>query len=545
MILNASYSIFILSRVNLLRLSCNYNRQQSIEYKHNYRKFRQYNHKNLTLASQNNMLQKYAILLLFFAIPHSRAEDPQKCQLSIGDSELSSIEECPVFHSCLNGFCVRKDIFPLTLREIIGGLIIMVLIRFSNTGSVRGGSILSPILLFVFKYRPNKTIIVIYVLIFGGSLGSFLNVFFLRDQERGNPLMIYDLALIIVPAMLIGSNIGVLLNSMVPPIITLIALISVIFILLKRIFNLAQLKNNQRDDIVSLPILIDIPSQALLSEAEKTDIGLSGTTSGDIQKKENDKVNSVKYLDLNPETTSAAYPPELQEILSEDKLLFPVRKMIILLFLPSFLVIIMILRGSSRFDSIIDVEFCSKDYWTLYFFGILGCLLFFITGQKAVLRRFKVKRRYGYTNTTFNITSKDVNQLGLLGVTAGFVASLVGIGGGLILGSKLLHMGIRIQNMTATNGLIALMTSFISLFQAFMFGDITKSEILFFFLISFLGSGIMTFGLRRLIARLNKYHLRFVTMAIMLILAMIVMPSYAIYKAIEEPEKMIKFSSIC
>ena len=492
------------------------------------------------------MSQKYTILLLFLAIPHLQAEDRQPCELDVGDSESSSsIEECSILYNCVDGYCVRKDIFPLTLRETIGGLIIMLLVRFSNTGSVRGGSILSPILLFVFEYSTNKTIIVIYVLIFGGSLGSFLNVFFLRDQKTGNPLMVYDLALIIVPAMLIGSNIGVLLNSMVAPIITFIALICVISILLKRIINLAQLKNHQRNDVVLLPTLLDIRTQVLLSETDKTDSRLTDTTSAEVQEKRNDKVDVVKHVDLAAEKTSSSYPPELQKILSEDKLLFPVRKMIILLSLPSFLIIIMILRGSSRFDSIIDVEFCSKDYWTLYFFGILGCLLFFTTGQKAVLRRFKVKRRYGYTNTTFNITPKDVMQLGLLGVSAGLIASLVGIGGGLILSSKLIHMDISIQNVTATNGLIALMTSFISLFQAFMFGDITKSELLFFFLISFTGSGIMTFGLRRLITRLNRHYLRFATMTTMLVLAIIVMPSFAIYRAIKNPQQMVHFSSIC
>ena len=425
---------------------------------------------------------------------------------------------------------MHKDIFPLTLREGIGAVLIMIFSGFANAGGIGGGGFLSILMLLVFGYNTTKTVMLVYVLIFGGSLGNLLNVAFERDVFTGKPLVLYDIALIVTPAMLIGSNVGVILNRGFPPVLTIFGLVYLASNFARKMFREAKLNYARENEILSNPLLLNERDQ-LAQENTSTKEAVELLTLGQDEPTIN--------------TGSADVPYELEKIIEEENSLFPLRKIAVLLSLLAYIIIVTILRGTDKFDSIIGVEYCSFGYWLWFLIGLAGCFAFFLYGTKMVKQTIEIKKKHKYTKNTFTLTNEDVKLLGYKGVVAGCIAGLIGIGGGFLLSSILIGMGVKPQSMTATFGLFVVLVTFISLFQAFLYGGITSNELVFFFLVSSIGSYIVSSGLTYLVKKYKRPSILLIVLFVMFCGTATILPLFTIYKSVQDPWQMITVRSIC
>lgn len=470
------------------------------------------------------MLNKKLIFLLllgFFA--HFCVAKEQECTTSI-ETDGTLTDDCPGQYNCVDQICVHKDIFPLNGKEIACSILIMGIAGLANSGGIGGGSILSPILLILFQYDASKAIMLVYVLIFGGSLGTSLNVAFQRDIKTGKPIVLYDFMLIVSPVMLIGSNIGVVLNRMIAPILTIGGLVYLMVTTLMKISKKAKSSYAQETKELSKPLLASpIKTKNMTQEVEL------------------DLINKRSQSGVEENSL----PQEVKEILAEDDSFLPKTKLYLLLCLLCFMILVTLLRGTDKVHSFIGVEFCSAGYWFWYIFGLAGCYFFYIKGSQIVLRNNKLKNRYNCNDNNYKIDEHYIKKLGMLGVLAGVLAALLGIGGGLVLGTTLMAMGVEPQSMTATSNAFVVLTSFISLFQAFLFGGISTNELIFFFLISSIGSYSVSAGLSYLVKKTRRPSLLLIILSGMLTIALVMTPTFAIWKSIENPSQMLGFNSIC
>ena len=93
-------------------------------------------------------------------------------------------------------------------------VVVFVMSGMFNATGIGGGSLFVSFLLSAMKYPTKTAISISYSILFGGSLAKTMFSIRLTSKESGKPLINYDVALILIPAMLVGSIIGLYLNEM-------------------------------------------------------------------------------------------------------------------------------------------------------------------------------------------------------------------------------------------------------------------------------------------------------------------------------------------
>lgn len=91
-----------------------------------------------------------------------------------------------------------------------------------------------PVLQTVFLYDLKQSIYIGFIVILAGALGNYLRFAFLRDSDTGGPMINYDLLLINVPMLTLGTLIGVIMNQFLPESIICLILVVVLFLSLKK-----------------------------------------------------------------------------------------------------------------------------------------------------------------------------------------------------------------------------------------------------------------------------------------------------------------------
>ncbi len=452
------------------------------------------------------------------------------CTTYIEDGNETS--NCPALHSCVHGFCLHKNIFPLTTREYVGTFLLTFIAGLANAGGLGGGALLSPILLILFNYSPNKAIMIVYSIVFGGSLGNFLNVAFQRNPATGKSFIDYDLTLICMPLMIAGASVGVLLNRVFPPLLVLVGLVAVMSNTGKKVFEKAKktyaAETNQNKQQAQ-PLI----TKETTPGKQKGDLELPVLINGRAQS--------------HPDDSGMPMSLELNAVIQEDKELFPREKLRIIGAMLIFSVFMMILRGSKNSASPLGVEYCETGYWTIFILGLAGCYWFYRKGLQTVQKHLEIKRQYNYEadNQGFSLTTENVKKIGLLSVVTGIAAGLLGLGGGMIMSPILLQLGMEPQILAATVGFFVVQTSFVTLFQSFYVGDVTGKETLFFMSVAFLGSIGVSMILNYFIKKYKRPSIMLFALTSVILLSLVVMPAFGVYKSIDNPQQMLVSNSIC
>jgi len=119
-------------------------------------------------------------------------------------------------------------------------IIVFVISGLFNATGIGGGSLFVAFLIFAMKYDTKIAIGISYSILFGGSLAKTSFSVRLRNEESGKPLINYGVAMILIPAMLVGSIIGLYLNNMCPNIVIMVCMILLLLSGLIKIFKKAR-----------------------------------------------------------------------------------------------------------------------------------------------------------------------------------------------------------------------------------------------------------------------------------------------------------------
>lgn len=131
---------------------------------------------------------------------------------------------------CINGICKHKDFFPITPKEVIGAVLIIIGSALSNAGGIGGGGLLVPILILYLNFNTKEAIPISKLMIFAGSLTALLMGLKNKNPYRDATAIDYNIAIVVIPLVLFGTMIGVTLNKIFPPSIILICLTIILII---------------------------------------------------------------------------------------------------------------------------------------------------------------------------------------------------------------------------------------------------------------------------------------------------------------------------
>lgn len=157
--------------------------------------------------------------------------------------------DCLDMNSCVNGECVHNDFFPLTLRTIVGFIILFFGLCLCSAVGLGGGGLILPTLILVFNFYSHQAIPISKTIIFSNSFISFL--FHLSEKHpRKNSIAVdYSIGACIIPGLLIGTIFGVFLNKLLRGILLTCLLSLLLFILAIRVslkaFGLIKYESSQ------------------------------------------------------------------------------------------------------------------------------------------------------------------------------------------------------------------------------------------------------------------------------------------------------------
>ena len=428
------------------------------------------------------------------------SKNPQTCKSDI---------ECKAYYNCVDFHCHHKNIFPLMGSEISGSIILCVLIGLANAGGLGGGPILLPILIGLFHYSQKKSTKIIYVMLFGGSLANYLSVMRKRNSKTGGPLVNYDLILLTLPLLIPGAVLGVLFNKFFPELWLTIYLVYILYDSFKKTYKQALVlyKYESERKGEKGQELLGVQEDAFKSELEER-----------IQKA----------------------PQSIKALLEEEKRLFPDKKFFFMGVLLLFLVTITLVKGNDKAHSIIGVPYCGGIYWIINIALIVIFYWMFTMISDYIVRKDELLKNLRPQYIPF--TEEKAKKVGRAAFKAGFLGALLGIGGGIVLNPIWLVMGFTPEEVTSTAVLSIFFLSMTSVLMVLLAGALTSQEFIFFFLISFLGSYMISEALRAVVRKFERPSIMLFVLISVLGLALITLPLFALFNT---TEGFFHFSSLC
>eukprot|EP01017_Pseudomicrothorax_dubius_P050714 TRINITY_DN9643_c0_g1_i3.p1 TRINITY_DN9643_c0_g1~~TRINITY_DN9643_c0_g1_i3.p1 ORF type:complete len:502 (-),score=100.20 TRINITY_DN9643_c0_g1_i3:43-1548(-) len=491
------------------------------------------------------------ILLLALAVAVTAADANTNC---------STDNDCGVNFECRVGKCSHKGMFPLRYTDILATILFILISSMTNIAGIGGGAIYSPLVIMILDYEVTKAIYIAYVVTFGGVLSNFFINVRMRQSESRLPYINYTIAALSLPLLLSGTVVGTILNKVAPDLVILVTLVVLLVVVMKKsVVKAKQLYKQEQQNKE-----IETESQATnvrndnasskskpVSEEEVGGLAVEGAREGLPEVRRIEEIQVVgkenENLALRAEGEATKDKALYAQIDAQEKKILPMNRVAAVVIFTCIILLLNLIKGSSKFKSILGVQICSPVYFicdTISFF--LSIALFFT--MKHIIRRFAAqKTAVGYSSPfKFQLTDSKVNQLAIVGFIAGVLVGFAGIGGGLVMSPLLLEIGLPPEFASKTSGFTVIFTSFLSVMIAFLSGGLEGLAIAWF--LPIVGFGVYLFAgiLNHLIFKYNRKSYILFALTFVVIIAIIIIPLYTILQFARGPaSKLWATKSLC
>lgn len=369
--------------------------------------------------------------------------------------------DCKNMYFCKNKICIHKNIFPLTLVEIITFLVVSVSYGISNLCGIGGGVVATTALLWAENFSTSEAVpITMFTMVFASAYTFYLAAKFKKDNKDSD-FANYKLAAVLIPMMLFGSKIGAILNFTLPYLITSGCLIILVANQLYKTKVRYDLRVQEEEKI----------SHEEKGHKDSLDSTLLKKVSSDkvpIEKKKTLDFNRESHINMaftwNVKNTFSSDEPvdndintvKLKKILEEESDPFSMRWLKVILLTFAIYLFDIIIEGNSKVSSLIGIQMCSIPYFIT--FG-LSCFLYIylvIRNRKIILENLIEKQRLDpkfSDELEENLCSSSNHEILVYSFLGGVVSGTLGIGGGMVFTPFLISKGYSPQTTTKTVGL--------------------------------------------------------------------------------------------
>lgn len=132
-------------------------------------------------------------------------------------------EQCLSGYECKNaeeeGTCEREPLFAnwRATEDTATTFLLFLGASLAAGGGVGGGGIFVPIYIIVAGLTPQEAVPMSQATIMGGSIANLINYYpKFHPKIPGKPLIDYEVVMMLTPMLLVGTTIGVILNTMFP-----------------------------------------------------------------------------------------------------------------------------------------------------------------------------------------------------------------------------------------------------------------------------------------------------------------------------------------
>jgi len=339
----------------------------------------------------------------------------------------------------------------------------------------------------------------------------------LKSPKTKRFLTNYNINMIVLPALMVGINIGLILQRILPPVVTNFILMFVLIYSFTKNFMKLKLnlkKERQEKESARKTLAAEELHQKAVMATEEQNLrseqdidkpeNAKPKSDSDENENENEKGNNSSMITGPVITSSPALnvvviknssdavlvgiseekdPKTLKrEFLEKQEQKFPFHKVRELLFNIVIIVVVGLLRGTKKFDPITGVKWtCGYDFGffavAIVLFGLLLTRSIYL-----VLKWQKEKEECGYEFLPEEPYMNRSRITKLIGVStlAGIIGAIVALGGSMIVGPTLLDFKMPPAFSAATTSVFMIFSMFNTMFQTILNNKITTQEIAWF-----------------------------------------------------------------
>ena len=436
------------------------------------------------------------------------------CQICTTDEECQRGDDTG-YQVCKDNECRTKQIFVDFLwQDSVTTCLIFVCGMLAAGAGIGGGGLYVPI--FLMLGWGKSAVVRSLASTCGLALALFFLVIFQRHPEADRPAVDYRTMLVLEPIVLLGTIPGKILNELLPPVIIYVLLLVLLIVITVRSWQkyfkfkardkkrLAHLNNNQEQ--------LDAEDPAG-GELELSDIGsITKGVEGKEKKTFDDGFvrRATERMSWSPNTRKKK---KIKRQMTEMKesMSFP-RRAICLLVL--CWVLLLVIATTVK----LGTDCNSATFWGLHA-AYIPVLWSFSIGYGIVMGKKherKVDMGYAWVDGDILWTKTRIVWYPLMFFFAGLMASLLGIGGGMVIAPLLLEIGMHPSVANATTGVMTLFTASSATIQYLLQDMETYDYFLWYMTVAFVAGLIGRFVINDYIKKTGKQAIAVFFLAILI-----------------------------
>lgn len=242
---------------------------------------------------QNYLCLKTTLRLTFILILIENSSAAGSCKVDL---------DCHKFNSCVDNTCTHKSFFPITIEEMSGLLLLCLSSLLANASGIGGGGLYVPILIMFNHFDFKDSIPISKIMIFSGALTSFIyNIKYnIHPERNAGPQLDITLISYMVPFIVLGTQIGIAVNVILPELVLLILMVIVlIFSTVKTTLNSISKYNAETEEMNKKHNLNKIDLE--LDDSNETSINSDPNSKGNLNLDQEKLNNDGKCSNQNKE----------------------------------------------------------------------------------------------------------------------------------------------------------------------------------------------------------------------------------------------------
>ncbi|CAG9312633.1 unnamed protein product [Blepharisma stoltei] len=218
-----------------------------------------------------------------------------------------------------------------------------------------------------------------------------------------------------------------------------------------------------------------------------------------------------------------------------------------ILFILGFAIIGSLIKGGRDSESILGFSQCSSWYWAFVAIFFISLLILCFVAELLAIHKVnrKIEQGYNFDDHDIKWNIKNTSLLSAFTIIAGITASLLGLGGGLVMNPIMLNIGYRPEVSTASSSFLVLMASIIAVLQFSLAGEVILAYGLWLFFTSVLGSMLGTFFILKTAKRYKRVSIVVLILSVILFMCIIAIPTYGIIDMATGGDTQYGFSGFC
>ena len=343
----------------------------------------------------------------------------------------------------------------------------------ANAAGIGGGAAIVPIMM-LFGFTAKVWVALSNVVIFIGAVTRYAMTFNSIHPEKKATLIDYEIVILMMPEIMIGSFIGVQLNLIAPQAMILASLGLVLCFISYKTLNLAlKMHKDEEKSIKELKDKID-QEKLLKEQSEQKEIELKPLNYCYIFLFNlKYRLNcSVKHEENSNNSDISFYTNKLKLIRLREMSHFQPTKIQIILSCLITLILISLIR-----KNIFSGIFGHISKWSgidlfIWFIFITCWIIIVIFSMKTLKNEhdLKVKLNYTFVKSDIQWTNEALMKMSIIAISGGILSSFVGIGGGIIYNPVIIGFGVHPSVSGATGMYMVLLGTFATSFQFFLLG---------------------------------------------------------------------------